>query len=174
MKKIIFILMVSSLFSQIAPYISTGTNISLNNGGKGIFDKKSGIRWGYEITAGIMSGSLFHLKMSYGKKYFRNLSQFINYYTFGGGLTIIGYERGFAKLVEGQNRIIKGKRSNIYIGGFIYPIAAAWDITGMVQAGIMPTNFYSREKFVFSDTTYVNHNIWQKFAIPMTDCLMCD
>ena len=156
---------VSSLFSQIAPYISLGTNISLNN--------KNGIRGGFEITGGILAGPL-HLKMSYGKKHFRNLTQFINYYTFGGGLAIIGYERGFAKLTDGQNKIIEGKRSNIYIGGLIYPIAVAWDITGMVQAGILPTNFYSREKFVFSDTTYVNHNIWQKFAIPMTDCLMCN
>jgi len=173
MKKLIFILMVGSLFAQISPYISTGINISLNNKGKGILDKKSGMRWGYEITGGILAGPL-HLKMSYGKKHFRNLTQFINYYTFGGGLAIIGYERGFAKLTDGQNKIIEGKRSNIYIGGLIYPIAVAWDITGMVQAGILPTNFYSREKFVFSDTTYVNHNIWQKFAIPMTDCLMCN
>ena len=173
MKKLIIILMLGSLSAQISSYISTGINISLNNKGKGIFDKNSGIRWGHEITGGILAGPL-HLKMSYGKKHFRNLTKFINYYTFGGGLTIIGYERGFAKLVEGQNRIIKGKRSNIYIGGFIYPIAVAWDITGMVQAGILPTNFYSREKFVFSDTTYVNHNIWQKFAIPMAGCLMCD
>tara|TARA_B100000700_G_C14857055_1_gene766763 strand:+ start:72 stop:569 length:498 start_codon:yes stop_codon:yes gene_type:complete len=165
MKKIIFILMAGSLFSQNYPYISLGTNISLNN--------KNGIKWGYEITGGIIAGPL-HIKMSYGKKHFRNLTQFINYYTLGGGLTIIGYERGFAKLTDGQNHIIDGKRSNIYLGGFIYPIAVAWDKTGIVQAGILPTNFYSREKFVFSDTTYVNHNIWQKFAIPMIDCLMCD
>ena len=113
MKKLIFILMVGSLFAQITPYISTGMNFSLNNEGKGIFDKKSGIRWGYEITGGILAGPL-HLKMSYGKKHFRNLTQFINYYTFGGGLAIIGYERGFAKLTDGQNKIIEGKRSNIY------------------------------------------------------------
>ena len=166
MRKVIFILIVGSLFSQTTPYISTGINISLNN--------KDGIRWGYEITVGILPEPLIHLKMSYGKKHFKNLNKYINYYTFGGGLTIIGYERGFAKLTEKQNKITEGKRSNIYIGGFIYPIAVAWDITGMVQAGILPTNFYSREKFVFSDTTYVNHNIWQKFAIPMTDCLICD
>ena len=54
--------MVGSLFSQISPYISTGINISLNNEGKGIFDKKSGIRWGYEITGGILAGQLLHLK----------------------------------------------------------------------------------------------------------------
>ena len=98
----ILLLIVGGVFAQFKPkpYISTGTNISLNN--------KNGIRGGFEITGGILAGPL-HLKMSYGKKHFRNLTQFINYYTFGGGLTIIGYERGFAKLAEGQNKIIKGK-----------------------------------------------------------------
>ena len=169
MKKLIFIIMIGIGFPQISPYISTGANISLNS----ILNKSSEIRWGYEITGGILAGPL-HLKMTYGKKNFRNLTKFINYYTFGGGLTIIGYERGFAKLKDGENTIIKGKKSNLYIGGFVYPIAVAWDIIGMVQAGILPANFYSREKFVFPDTTYINHNIWQKFAIPLTDCLMCD
>ena len=69
MKQLIFLslLIVGSLFAQISPYLSTGINISLNNEGKGIFDKKSGIRWGYEITGGILAGPL-HLKMTYGKK----------------------------------------------------------------------------------------------------------
>ena len=62
-------------FSQIAPYISTGANISLNS----ILNKSSEIRWGYEITGGILAGPL-HLKMTYGKKNFRNLTKFINYY----------------------------------------------------------------------------------------------
>ena len=173
MKNLIFILLINSSFAQISPYISTGANISLNNH-KGIFDKNNGIRWGYEITAGIISGPILHLKMSYGKKYFKNSRKFINYYAFGGGVLIGGYEKGSAMMVDENNNSHKAKRSNIYLGGFIFPIAVAWDITGMVQAGILPTNFYSREKFIFSDTTYVNHNIWQKFSVPMTKCLACN
>ena len=78
---------------------------------------------------------------------------------------MFGYEKGLAKLKGEQLTIVEGRRSNFYIGGFIFPIAVAWDVTGIVQEGILPTNFYSREKFVFSDTTFINHNIWQKFAI---------
>jgi len=154
--------MFGCLFSNFSPYISSGINISLNNNGKKISNKISQLRWGYEITGGAILGPLLHLKISYGKNYFNNLNKAINYYSLGGGLTVLGYERGAANL-EGEN--LRGKRSNIYIGGFIYPIAIAWDITGMVGAGILPTNFYSREKFVFPDTTYINHKLWQKFSI---------
>ena len=94
MKKLIFILMVSSLFSQIAPYISLGTNISLNN--------KNGIRWGYEITGGILAGPL-HLKMSYGKKHFRNLTQFIKNlvkFAITNGVVAEWLGRGLQNLVQ--------------------------------------------------------------------------
>ena len=174
MKKLLLIaLLIVGAFAQNYPYISTGINISLNNKGKGIISANSGIRWGYEITGGYMAGPL-HLKISYGKKHFINSNQFINYYAYGAGLAIIGYEKGFAKLIKENKDVIKGERYNIYSGGFIYPIAIAWDVTGIVEAGILPTNFYSREKFVFIDTTFINHNFWQKFAIPLIDCVMCN
>ena len=151
--------MVGGVFAQIEPYISAGANISLNNNGNGIFKNNNG-RWGYEITSGIYSvEKLFHLKMSYGKKYFKDSTKFINYYTFGGGLLCVGYEKGFAYLVDTKNHTHKGKRSNIYLGGVLSPI----DGSG---PGFIPTNFYSREKFIFADTTYLNHNIWQKIAFP--------
>ena len=126
--------MISNLYSWVFSYISAGTNISLNN--------KNGIRWGYEITGGAFTIGFLHLKMSYGKKYFNNLTQHINYYTFGGGISIFGYERGTVKIKDGQNKIIKGKRSNIYLGGFIYPVAMdSDDVNGMIESSILPTNF---------------------------------
>ena len=82
-------------------------NISLNNKGKGIISKNSGIRWGYEITGGYMAGPI-HLKILYGKKHFINSNQFINYYAYGAGLAIIGYEKAafIAKKAYKENRPI--------------------------------------------------------------------
>ena len=137
MKKLLLIaLLIVGAFAQNYPYISTGMNISLNNKGKGIISANSGIRWGYEITGGYMAGPL-HLKISYGKKHFINSNQFINYYAYGAGLAIIGYEKGFAKLIKENKDVIQGERYNIYSGGFKNGLEHGY--------GILYTNDYSFE-----------------------------
>tara|TARA_B100001250_G_scaffold234633_1_gene201515 strand:- start:2264 stop:2821 length:558 start_codon:yes stop_codon:yes gene_type:complete len=185
MKKLLLIalLIVGCGFSQnITTYISTGVYLNLGNKTK----------WGYDITGGIYNSSLgMHLKMTYGKRHFKNYNEYINYYALGGGFVIIGYEKGFAKLKRENTIPLDGKMSNFYIGGFnpLLLIPTVFLVGGtariMEKIGIptdildneyLPSTFYSKEKFIFSDSIIVKNNLWKtKMVIPFTSkCLLCN